>query len=120
MNEGIKVEKARLLATLKENREAHREEFLAAQEKFRERVIEALDQRLAEAKKGSKVDLYIRLPEPEDYTYKYDAAIAALDWMIGDEVTLDDHEFKQLVLNQWEWAAAFAGNTQAYTSGKWS
>ena len=114
------VKKKRLLKKLIKNRDAHRAEFLRAQVKFRERVIEHLDQRLADAKAGKNVRLYIDLPEPKDYTDSYQAAIDGLNWEIADEVELDTREFNQLVRNQWAWVADFAANTQAYTTGKWS
>jgi hypothetical protein len=113
----VRVSKADLIATVTVNRDQHRETFIAAQEKFRERVIEQLDARLAEARQGKHVDLAIRLPEPVDYTDEYQRALDMLDWEIDDEVELDQQTFAQLVRNEWSWARMFASNTEAYTSG---
>ena len=114
------VKKSRLLKKLKKNRDAHRAEFLRAQVKFHDRVIEAFEARLAEARNGTKVRLYIDLPEPVDYTDTYQAAIDGLEWEVAEEVELSKREFNQLVRNQWEWADNFRANTQAYTTGQWS
>ena len=113
----IRVRKADLIVTITENRDAHRDTFLKAQEKFRERVIEQLDQRLTDARAGKRVDLAIRLPEPVDYTDEYDRALDMLSWEIADEVELDESAFAQLVRNEWAWAKMWAGNTEVYTVG---
>lgn len=115
-----KIKKDRLLETLIKNRDEHRAEFLKAQDKFRERVIEHLDKRLTQARDGKKVRLYIDLPEPVDYTDTYQAAIDGLEWDVRSEVELNEREFQHLVRNRWEWAENFRASTQSYTTGKWS
>jgi hypothetical protein len=114
----ITVKKADLIETITKNREEHREQFLAAQVKYRERVIEELDLRLLEARRpGGRINLGFALPEPVDYTAEYDTALAMLAWEIGDEVELDEQTFGQLVLNRWRWAQHFAANTRSYLMG---
>jgi hypothetical protein len=110
----IKIKKDRLVATVTTNRDEHRDQFLAAQKKYREKVIEILDERLATARKGGRIDVYISLPVPVDYTNEYSAALAALDWEVEDHVYLSQSEFNRLVLNDWEWKRDFAANTQSY------
>lgn len=113
----ITVRKDHLIDTITENRKLHRATFLQAQQKFRERVIEALDQRLADARAGKQVELFIRLPEPVDYTDAYDRALDMLAWEVNDQVELDEHAFAELVRNEWSWAKQWAGSTQVYTDG---
>ena len=113
----VRVHKADLIETLTKNRDEHRETFLAAQEKFRQRVIEQLDQRLQDARDGKQVDLAIRLPEPVDYTDEYQRALDMLEWEIADEVELDQEGFAQLVRNEWSWQRLWAANSLTYTSG---
>jgi len=110
----IEVEKDRLLATLKQNRDSHREEFLRAQDVFRRRVIEAFESRLADARDGKKVRLFISMPEPEDHTLDYEAAIQMVEWSIGDTVTVTQGDFRRFVLNQWEWEQSYVANTMSY------
>lgn len=113
----VKVRKADLIATITANRDEHRETFLAAQKKFRERVIEELDRRLEEARRGKHIKLSIDLPEPVDYTEEYQRALDMLEWEISDEVELDQQGFAQLVRNEWSWARMWAANSLTYTSG---
>jgi len=110
----ITVDKKTLMETISKNREEHREMFLKAQEKFREKVIELLDERLAQARAGKKVDLSLRLPEPVDYTSSYDTALSMLEWEQGDEVELTREDFERYVENNWEWRQHWAANTGSY------
>lgn len=111
----ITVKKDDLIRTITENRNAHRETFLAAQVKYRERVIEELDARLIEARRpGGNINLGFRLPEPVDYTEEYDTALQMLAWEVSDEVELDEQTFSQLVLNRWHWQQHFAASTRSY------
>lgn len=112
--DSITVPKDKLLTTIRANREAHREQFLAAQEKYREKVIAELDTRLEQARNGGRINLGFTLPEPVDYTDSYDTAIQMLEWEVADQITLEQDDFKRYVLNKWEWARVFAANTQAY------
>jgi polysaccharide deacetylase 2 family uncharacterized protein YibQ len=111
----ITVMKAALIETVRANRETHRQMFLDAQVKYRERVIEELDARLLEARRpGGAINLGFRLPEPVDYTAEYDQALAMLEWEVSETVELDQTTFTELVLNQWRWAQHFAASTVTY------
>lgn len=112
--ETIKIERKQLLEKVQENREAHREVFLAAQQKYREVVIQKLDDRLKSVRDGKAINLAFALPEPVDYTDDYDSAIAALEWDVREYVELGQDEFNELVLNKWRWAKHFAANTSSY------
>lgn len=114
--QNITVDKQKLLDTLRENREEHRNLFLAAQDVFRQKVVEALDRRLAEARAGGKIDLYISLTEPQDYTSSFDRAIQMIEWDEGDQITLSEKDFQRFVLNDWEWAGNFAASTMSYVA----
>lgn len=110
----IKIEKQRLVDTVTTNRAEHRDQFLEAQRVYRERVIEVLDERLAAARAGDKINVHISLPTPVDYTTEYDQALSALDWEVEDHVYLSQTEFNRLVLNDWEWKQNFAATSLSY------
>lgn len=114
MSMNFTVSKQELLDLLEKNRDTHHSIFLAAQEKFREKVIEAFEERLALAREGKKVNLFVSLPEPEEHTEDYDNAISALKMHVDDTIDLDQQAYNTLVLNQWAWARAFASNTSSY------
>lgn len=112
--QNITVSKDKLLETLRTNRDDHRELFLKAQKAYRDRAIEVLDERLASARAGRPIDLYIHLPEPEDHTTSFDTAISMIEWEEGDTITLSEKDFTRYVLNRWEWEHSFAANTRSY------
>jgi hypothetical protein len=112
--QNITVDKGKLLDTLRQNREDHRLLFLKAQDKYRERVIEELDRRLADARAGRKIDIYISLPEPEDHTGSFDQAITMVEWAEGSTMDLSEKDVQRYILNKWEWQHSFAANTQSY------
>jgi len=114
----VTVNKAALIEKILANRDEHKAIVATAQRVYRERVIDELDRRLADAKAGRKIDIQISLPMPTDYTQEYDNALAQLDWEVDDEVELDDTDFNQLVLNQWVWARQFAGTSMAYANNE--
>lgn len=112
--QNITVNKSALLDKLRENRDDHVGLFLKAQEAYRKKLIEVLDDRLAQARADRKVSTYIAMPEPVDYTEEFEKAIAMVEWAEGDTIDLSEKDFSRYVLNKWEWAAAFATNTTAY------
>jgi len=113
--ENVTVKKDALLDILTSNREAHRQLFLEAQEVYREKVIEALDERLQAVRRGDRVSTFFNLPEPRDFTDAFDRAISMVQWNVGETIELSEHDFQRYVLNDWEWAQQFVASTQLYT-----
>ena len=112
--ENIRVPKTKLLETIKQNRDEHRDQFLKAQEAYRETAIKQLDEQLALARERKSFHLRFTLPVPKDYTESYDTAIQMLEWETADVIELSQHDFERYVLNRWEWAQAFAASTAIY------
>ena len=110
----ITVKKTQLLETLKKNRDSHRDNFLKAQEGFRQEVIEQLDEALKSAREGRKVTSYIHIPEPQDHTKDYDVAISMLEWETVDTVSLEKHDFERFVNDDWEWKQEWIHSNTAY------
>lgn len=112
--ENITVKKADLLKTLTANRNKHREVFEQALEGYRDAVIEALEKRLDDARKGRKIDLRLYFQEPADQTKDYDRAIAMLNMSVEDKVNLSERDFAQYVLDDWAWKEQWIGSNSAY------
>jgi hypothetical protein len=111
----IKVKKQKLLNILRKNRTAHRKIFLEAQEGFKKAVIEQLEKRLEAARKGQRVDLYIRLNEPVDQTKDYDRAIGMLEMDDNTVILLTELDYKQYVLDDWTWKDQFLHSNAFYS-----
>lgn len=112
------MQKAKLMAILKTNRAEHREIFLEAQKKYRERAIEVLDQQLKLAREGAAFTLrqIVELVAPEDHTTEYDRAIKMLELSVDKTVTLSANEFSNLVQDVWTWSRQWAVSNSGYIS----
>ena len=110
----ITVKKNELLVALRANRDAHYELFLKAQEGFKKKIVEALEQRIEAARKGRRIEMYINLSEPINKTDAYDTAIEMLEMDVRDEVELSREEFRNFVKDTWEWSAAARATNSGY------
>lgn len=110
----VTMPKAALIEKLTENRSHHREVFEEAIEGYRIAVITALEEQIANARSGRQVNLRLVLPQPEDHTKEYDQALAMLEHEVADEVTLDEHTYAELVLDDWGWKGQFLTASNSY------
>lgn len=111
----VKVKKDELLSILKKNRAEHREIFEEASERFREEVVKALEERLADARKGKRISLSINLVQPMDQTREYDQAIQMCQMSVDDVIELSHESFRCYVLDQWHWRDQFIASNSNYS-----
>ena len=112
------MQKAKLMAVLKKNREEHREIFLEAQKAYRQRAIEVLDAQLRLASEGAPFTLrqIVELVAPEDHTADYDRVIKMLELSVDKTVVLSASEFVNLVQDTWNWSRQWAVSNSGYIS----
>lgn len=97
----VKVEKATLLAKLKENRETHIQLYKDAMEGFFIDNIKRTE-KLLEQLKANKIPKYGVNPNPPvNHESQYDEAIAMLEMSVDSQVKLSRHEFSQYVQDTW-------------------
>src|SRR5262249_5206495 len=113
--ETMKFDKSKLLEILKENRTAHRKIFEEACEGFKAKAISLLEEKLAMAKNGSRLAVYVSLPQPVDQTKEYDRAIRMLELTTEDIVSLDESDFAQYVMDDWAWKQQFLTSNSSYS-----
>jgi hypothetical protein len=113
----IKVQKSELLTRLKANRANHSAQFEKASEGYRKKVIDVLENRLADARKGKLPHLIFNMPLPVDQTKAYDRAIGMLELSVEDIIELEEHDYQQYVLDEWNWSAAAAATNTSYFQG---
>jgi len=119
MNE-VRLSKSKLVEILIRNRKEHRHIFLAAQKKYREAVIEALDEQLKLARDGKTfvIGRITRLIAPEDHTREYDTVLRMLGLSLDDEITLSNEQFANLVEDIWVWSRSWALSNSMYVTSK--
>lgn len=112
----VRVDKAKLLKILQQNRAEHRATFLEAQKVFRVVAIKALDEQLKAARKGRPFVLasLTKLEAPEDHTVDYDRSIEMLEMSVDTEITIDEREFQNYVQDRWQWSRDWASNNMQY------
>jgi len=111
----VKVKRDELLAVVRKNRETHRATFLKAVDGLEKKWRSSLEEKLAAIRSGRRPDRYVLvLTEPQDQTKDYDRAIKSLEMETRDEIELDQHEFAQLVMDDWQWKGQFTATTSQY------
>lgn len=112
----VQMSKTDLLVRLRENRDKHHSTYEQAVVKYREAVEATLTRLLAEAKQHKWINHRAlgALPVPEDHTEDYDVAIGMLEADQRDSLVLDNNDYRRYILDQWEWAQAFARNSLSY------
>jgi predicted transcriptional regulator YdeE len=114
----IKVTKWTLLEKLRANRAAHKAQFEEAAEGYREKVIELLEERLAEARKGKLPSIVIGLAMPVNQTKQYDRVIGMLEMDTNDVIELEEDDYQRYVLDEWTWSASTTATNSLYTKLK--
>lgn len=112
----LKFNKAELLETIKKNRETHRAIFEEAYEGFYKALVKQLDRMKEAALAKKKVNMYIGLTEPVDQTEAYDKVIRMLELSTDEEINLDEREFGQYVLDEWNWKGQFIAANAVYSN----
>ena len=111
----VEIEKDRLTEIVKANKEKHRELFEEAYEEYGKQVVANLKALLDATKRKApqEVSLTFNLVKPKDHTADYERVLQMLDLEVNESVVLQQHEFTELVQDDWGWKGQFAA---AYTS----
>lgn len=113
----VRVDRNDLLRTVQANRDNHHDLFLQAQDGFRQRAIEELDEMIQSAKRGDPVRLFVGLTAPSDHTAEYDRALKMLQMSQDTIIEIDEGAFAQLVCNEWAWFGAATAVNSTYAMG---
>jgi len=114
--QSVKVDTAHLRTIVQTNRDAHHKVFIEAMEGYRKLAIEELEHSIQEAKAGRKIHRLILLEEPVDQTKQYDTILRMLSLTTEAEVTLSYREFRQYVMDEWDWMDQFVMSNSRYVS----
>ena len=116
--QSIKVDKDKLLTKMRENRDNHRKVFEEALSGWEQNVLDELKKAVRDAKARKQFRTFFSLPQPEDHTAEYDAAISQVEWEVGGVIDLTQQQFSQFILDDWGWKPDFLGNTASYLNYK--
>lgn len=115
----------KLLATVKNNRQGHLNQWEEAHEKWRERQVEKmvefkkeLEKAISAAQEGRVTKWPVQnayvLREPRNHVKEYDRTIRRLEMTIDKEMYLTLNDFDRYVMDEWSWKGEFAATNSAY------
>jgi hypothetical protein len=110
------VKRTELLNKLVENLKEHKIIVKEAKEGYIKKAREALTARLQQLERLEPVNLQFTLQQPMDYSEVYETCISMLQWSRDDLVTLAADEFRQLVLDEWDWQENFLTSSSLYSA----
>lgn len=108
-----KVDKAKLIATLKQNRERHISVFRAAQDTYRKLAIEKLSAALKAAESGEEIT-FPQLMKPRSFANEYDKAIGLLEMSLSDTTEITGTDYERFILDRWGWSNNFKMSNSSY------
>jgi hypothetical protein len=116
-NRTITVKKLQLIEQLKVNMVNHIKEYENAVVAYKEEALKQLSQQIKEVEEGSLV-ARLNLVTPINSSKEYEKVIEMFEWEINDDVELEQDEFNQFVLDEFDFAvnAKFA-NTMYFAKG---
>jgi hypothetical protein len=115
--QNIKVRKTELLERMRDNRDAHREAFLAALEGYRQHALAELNDRVKALGEGRIPDISIDILRPVDHTRDYDRVIGMLEMDVEEELVLSETDYAQYVNDDWSWKRQWRLSNSGYVSG---
>ncbi len=110
-----RVEKAKLLETLRANLERHKAIVQEARDGYVKKVRAALEKRLEAVRKGVITNYSFSIAAPADFSEVYVNSIGMLEWSTEETVELGADEFRQLVRDEWDWQSGFLATNAAYS-----
>jgi len=112
-NRTIKVQKADLIAKIKENKENHVKEFDKAVDAYREEALRQLRTQLERVEEGA-VDAKLDLITPVNNAENYDNILEMFTWEVEDVVELEQSEFQEYVQDTTDFAVTARMSNSAY------
>ena len=117
----VTVNTQQLMAEIRKNRALHADAYFKASEGYRQAVQDALSAAARYLKKGTFGPAEVlaplrKLEAPKSYLADYDRALSMLAMSVDPQVTLQAHEFQQLVLDEWGWKQEFVRSTSMYAA----
>lgn len=113
--DNVTVDRLELIAKLQENLKVHTQDYKDAHSAWLEQAIEHHKAQVASLEEDG-VLLQEGLPRaPENHEKDYNVALQMLEMSVEENVTLENHQFRELVMDEWHWKGNFAASVTRYT-----
>lgn len=97
----------RLKETLNNNLIDHEELFNLAYEKYKEDYAKYVEEFASKVKQGDFKTVFNPPTKPISYAKKYKDVLSQLDFSSDDVIKLSDREFRNYILDEWDFSSAF-------------
>ena len=114
-NRETKVDKANLIAKIRENKENHIVEYDKAIVAYKEEALKQLRKQIERVEEGA-LDAKLDLITPINNAENYDKIIEMFEWEVEDQVVLQQDEFNEYVQDETEFAMQAKFSNTFYSS----
>ena len=117
--QSVKINRKELLKIVRENKTKHVAEYEEAVTDYKAGVIKLAKENLKLANSGEleKITRIKAAPQaPVSYEDNYNRAIRMLELSVDKVIELEEHDFNQLVLDEWAWKRTFTAMSASYKS----
>jgi hypothetical protein len=116
MQNQMSFPKDKVLEKLRTNKSKHVMEYSLAMKEYWKALENKLETLLEKARAhgGDQNDFYIRLSVPQNHEEQYDTNIEMLEMTSETEITLTEVEFRQFILDEWDWMGDFKATVACY------
>lgn len=115
INIGVKVAREKLLEKVTSNRTSHEQVVKEAREGYIYAAQQKLNEKMEELRKGTASSLVFAIRPPEDHLDEYDTVIEMLKWTEEAQIELTAIEFRQYVMDEWDWSRMFFLSNALYS-----
>ena len=115
----VKIDKKKLLAIVRENKEKHIAEYNESVADFKDLAIRITTKNLEIVNTGDldKIAKLKAVPAaPVSHEKEYERAIRMLELSVEKEIEVEEDIFNQLVLDEWAWKHQFVASASLYKS----
>lgn len=110
----VKVDRLKLMETVKANRLQHAADYEKAMAGYREELLALLDKMMDMVRDNKTVPRVLEVEEPRNHSDDYDTSIAMLDASVEPVVEIDKTTFTNLYLDNWDWKEQWAVSNSKY------
>lgn len=115
----VKIDKKKLLAIVRENKEKHINDYNESVEDFKALAVKITNANLELVNTGdlAKISRVKSIPQaPVSHEKEYERAIRMLELSVEKEIEVAEDIFNQLVLDEWAWKNQFIASASLYKS----
>jgi hypothetical protein len=110
----VNVRACELLIELNRNLAIHEKDYAELEMAYRVELLAKLSSMLEDAEAGKDVDAYHGIQKPTSHVNSYETAIRMVEMCVDETIELDQREFGQYIMDEWDWKGDFLRSQALY------